>query len=92
MFVFPLLLYHHLGYQVSRDTNNRMKLKIKKWQRKSICLLPREDVTNFMFLTFGGKCWIPIILSVFGLLGAISFESGELISHKCPRFAADFPN
>ena len=53
MFVFPLLLYHHLGYQVSRDTNNRMKLKIKKWQRKSICLLPREDVTNFMFLTFG---------------------------------------
>ena len=41
---------------------------------------------------FQGKCWIPIILSVFGLLGAISFESGELISHKCPRFAADFPN
>ena len=86
----PISLFGVSGH--CGDTNDRMKLKIKKWQRKSIRILPREDVTNFMFLTFWENAGFQLFCPVFGLLGAISFESGELISHKCPRFAADFPN
>ena len=65
----------------------------KNWQKKDYLSFAKGKMLYQLYIfNFLEKCWIPIILLVFGLLGAISFESGELISHKCPRFAADFPN